>query len=204
MPKLSNAMNAFHFHLKSNVYGADIKLFLLFTLITGIFFFVACSAPEVNERELITEKIQYDVSIKNLNADYDWWIENLPGPQREKLIDWIFEKARKGELPAYDYFNKAISPEKIERIGTDTIYRTLTRDYPPFEEYDTLIVTHLEMKDITKVRFLERWYWNEDREGIEKEVIGIAPVLQKLDAKGNFIANYPLFWLYLVEGYPEE
>ncbi|MDZ7743423.1 MAG: hypothetical protein U5Q03_17220 [Bacteroidota bacterium] len=34
---------------------------------------------------------------------------------------------------------------------------------------------------------------------MEKEVIGIAPVLERKDENGNFLANHPLFWLYFEE-----
>lgn len=172
---------------------------IVILLSVGLAFLIACDGSDENKENLITEKIQYDVLIKSPNPDYDWWINNLPGPQRDKVVDWIFEKALSGELKAIDYFNKPLTPEDIKKIGVDTIYQTLLRDYPPFEEYDTLIVTHLEINDITKVRFLEQWYWDDDGDEIEKEVIAIAPVIEKRDGDGKFIANHPLFWLYFEE-----
>ncbi|MCF8228122.1 MAG: hypothetical protein K9G58_14425 [Bacteroidales bacterium] len=168
-----------------------------------IFFFIvmiSCqNEPTEEQRELITEKVQYDVFIKSPNSDYDWWIENLPGPQREDLVEWIFDAAESGDMQAYDYFDNELSPEDIKNIGVDTIYQTLRRTEAPFEEYDTMIVTNLETKNISKIRFLERWYFDDDRDAIEKEVIGIAPVLERKDAEGRFLANHPLFWLYFEE-----
>ncbi|MDZ7743422.1 MAG: hypothetical protein U5Q03_17215 [Bacteroidota bacterium] len=97
-------------------------------------------------RQLIAEKMQYDVFIKNPNPDYDWWIENLPGPQREDLLEWIFDVAESGEMQVYDYFDKALSPEEVRNIGVDTIYQALMRTEPPFETYDTMITTSLEKR----------------------------------------------------------
>jgi Gliding motility associated protein GldN len=162
--------------------------------------FVSCQGNKKSERQVIADKIQYDVFIKGSNPDYDWWIDNLPGPQRESFVDWIFESAESGVLEARDYFDNPLTPENIKSIGIDSIYLSLMRESPPFDVYDTLVITHLEKEDVTKVRFLEKWYLSGDGLGIDKEIIAVAPVLEKFDERGQFVANQPLFWLYLENG----
>ena len=73
------------------------------------FFLIAGFACQQGEKEIIANRIQYDVNIKSPNADYDWWIQNLPGPQREVLVDLILDGALSGKFQAYDYFNNPIS-----------------------------------------------------------------------------------------------
>lgn len=165
---------------------------------------MSCEEKKTEKPEPLTGKIQYDVYVKSPNPDYDWWINNLPGPKRDDLINWIFDVAYSGKLKAYDYFNQPLTTEDVKNIGKDTIYRTLMRTKPPFEKYDTMVVTQLEKSDVTKVRFLEEWYLNKDNNTFEKKIIAIAPVIERFDAEGNFLANQPLFWLYLDEAYLKE
>ena len=79
--------------------------FLLFVLVAVVF-----NSCMQEKTQLVTEKIQYDVNIKSPDPDYDWWIQNLPGPQRENLVDMIMDGALSGKFQAYDYFNNAITP----------------------------------------------------------------------------------------------
>lgn len=164
---------------------------IVFTLIIA----TSCDTKKPDQ-EIVTERIQYDVIINNQEKNYDWWIDNIPGPQRENLINWIFENAYSGKLSVYDYFNQPLSPEEIRSAGTDTLLLTLKRITEPFEEYDTTIVKKLDKRDINKVRFLEVWYFDKNKKAIEKKVLAIAPVREKYDEQGNFLANEPLFWLY--------
>ncbi len=151
-----------------------------------------------NETELIpvTSKIQYDVYIESPNPDYDWWISNIPGPQRDDLVNWIFEMAYNGKLEAFDYYNQPLTPGEVKNIGFDTVYMTLMRTAEPYEMYDTMVVYSFERSDVVKVRFLEEWYYDDNQESIIKKVLAVAPVLEKYDEAGDFIANQPLFWLY--------
>ena len=55
------------------------KLTIFLTAILIMQLITSCMQKK---REVVTEKIQYDVNIKSPDPDYDWWIQNLPGPQR--------------------------------------------------------------------------------------------------------------------------
>lgn len=154
------------------------------------------SCKQETVKTIITQKIQYDVSIISPNSSYDPWIQNIAKTQRLKLVSGILAAAYEGKVAAYDYFNNPLSIEELKSIGSDTIYRTLTRNSPPYAEYDTVIVSKIEISDIVKIRFLEEWYLDEQNLLIEKVVIGIAPVVDKFDSEGNFIGLFPMFWIY--------
>jgi hypothetical protein len=154
------------------------------------------SCKQETPKSLVTKKIQYDVSIISPNSSYDPWIQNIEETPRLKLVSNFLTAAYEGRVTAYDYFNKPLSIEEIKSIGVDTIYRTLTRDYPPYAEYDTIIVSKIELTDIVKIRFLEEWYLDEQNMVFEKVVMGIAPVINKYDNEGNLIGPQPMFWIY--------
>jgi len=173
----------------------NLNLLLLLLLAA---FFLSCNNEDKFQN--LSERIQYDVPIKNKDVDANWWVNNIVGPDREDLIKGIFEKAQNGEIKVYDYFNELLTPEDVRKIGIDTSYKTIKRNTPPYEEYDTMIVTQLEWEDITKLRFLEEWKIDPKTMDIQKTVIGIAPV--KMVTVGGNLYSMPLFWIYLDEKYP--
>ncbi len=148
-----------------------------------------------NSTEIITKKIQYDVNIKSPNPDYDWWIQNLVGPQRDKLVDLIIAGAKSGKWQAYDYFNDSINKYEVRDIFADTTVVAMTRTTPPYETFDTMIIRQILPHDIERLRFMEEWSIDKQNLQFKKKVIGIAPIARRLDFNG--IERWqPLFWIY--------
>ena len=160
-----------------------------------LFAFLSMTSCHQKTETVVTPKIQYDVSIKSPDASYDWWIQNIAGPQREKLVETILNGALSGKYPAYDYFYKPISPRQVAQILNDTIRKMVREKSPPYDFKDTLIVRKITVKDIVKLRFLEKWEVNEKNLSIEKKVMGLAPVARITDPSGN-VRWQPLFWLF--------
>jgi len=157
---------------------------------------IAATSCQGEKKELITQKIQYDVNIKSPDPDYDWWIQNLPGPQRENLVDLIMDRALSGEIQAYDYFNNPITASDIAKIMSDTAALTLMSEEPPYEYYDTLVVFRIERESIQRIRFLEEWWIDQKTLAFEKKILGLAPVARRVDDAGNERWQ-PLFWIYV-------
>lgn len=171
-------------------------VYLLFLLVLTLVF-VSCR----EQPQLITERIQYDVTIKSPSPDYDWWIQNLEGPAREKLVRNLIEKALKGELPVHDYFNNPLDPRQVGYILHDTMLYRLQRQEQPYEFYDTLVIHHIFEADVLRIRFLEEWYYEPGSMQITKKVLGIAPVARRFDSQG--IERWqPLYWIYTDKRYP--
>lgn len=174
---------------KAILFVAGLALALLFTHCT--------EEKQVDERTLITKKIQYDVPIVNLDPNYDWWIKNIAGADREELINNIFDKVLAGEIQAYDYFLEPLSRKGVESMLVDTLMQTLMRSVEPYEEYDTMIITRIEPGHVTMLRFLEEWKYDESSLQIDKKVFGISPVLE-VEVDGQRLTR-PLFWIFTDE-----
>jgi hypothetical protein len=159
----------------------------------------SCS-DKSSKNEILASKIQYDVPVSNNDPQLDWWINNIEGSKREPFLKRIMEAAGKGDVKAFDYFNNPLTPAQVQSIGTDTIYQTLLRNYPPYEEYDTMIVTSITYRDIIKIRFLEEWKWNPVTLEMEKKILAIGPVTQKKIGGESF--NQLLFWISLDDRFP--
>lgn len=156
-----------------------------------------------DEKVVLTELIQYDVLIKNPEQDQDWYVQNMEGRSREEFVKRIMEAANSGEYRLYNYFfNTPLTMEEVEATFNKIDSVKMQRPYPPYDWYDTVMVSKLDEKDITKVRFLEEWYIDEDELDIEKNIVGIAPMLENYNEKGDFRGYVPLFWIYLDDKYP--
>lgn len=152
------------------------------------------SCHDRNE-EVITKRIQYDVNIKSIHPDYDWWIQNLVGPQREKLVKTILQGAVSGKYKAYDYFYNPLDKKAVSSILTDTLILKVREPEPPYALKDSIVVTHIRTGDIRRLRFLEEWRVDPETMQFTKMIKGIAPVARRIDAEGK-IRWQPLFWIF--------
>jgi hypothetical protein len=165
---------------------------IAFIFLFSILLLISCRQES---SEVITRRIQYDVNIKSPDSQYDWWIQNLVGPQREHFVRLLLEGAKNGKYQAYDYFYQPISRSEVAKILSDTFVRKVSKPTPPYSLIDTLVIEKITIKDIQKLRFLEEWKLNTKHFAIDKKVLGIAPIAKRFDRAGN-IRWQPLFWLF--------
>ena len=161
------------------------------------------SSCQPSKKEIIANRIQYDVNIKSPDPDYDWWIQNLPGPQREKLVDIIIDGAVSGKFKAFDYFYSPLTAFEVASILSDTSYYTLVDEDPPYAERDTMVVYNISKEDILKIRFLEEWQIDPDNLSMNKKVLGVAPIARRYDITGTERWQ-PLFWIFVDEQFIKE
>lgn len=172
----------------------------LILIISAALFLISC---QQEQNQLVTKKIQYDVNIKSPDPEYDWWIQNLVGPDRDKLVKTIINGAKDGKWQAYDYFNNPIDKMEVRDIFSDTMLLTLMRNVPPYEPYDTLIIHNILNEDILRLRFMEEWRMNPENLKFDKKILGLAPVARRFDFNG--IERWqPLFWIYTDEDFIKE
>jgi len=176
----------------------------MFTLLAGISMLIITSCGP-KKGELLTERIQYDVTIKTPEVDLEWWIQNLEGPKREKLVQAIITSANAGKLKIYDVMtNKPMTAAELKERSTRNELLTLQRPYSPYENYDTIVKKELQLSDITRLRFLEEWYLNQDNGRITKKVIAICPLVESYTETGELRGFNPLFWLSFEKKFPLE
>ncbi len=176
-------------------------LYPIFILCSTIFF-ASCNG---GKGELLTERIQYDVNIKSPDVDLAWYVQNLEGSNRENFIQAVMDAARGGELKVFDVMsNKPLTAEDVQAVGTRSNLLTLQRPYDPYESYDTILKSELQLSDITRMRFLEEWYMNQANGFITKKVIAICPLVESYTEAGELRGYQPLFWLSYVKDFPLE
>jgi Gliding motility associated protein GldN len=172
------------------------------TILTLVLIFIITGCQQT-KTDVIANKIQYDVNIVSPDPSYDWWIQNLPGPQREKLVNMIMDGALSGKYPAYDYYNKPLTVDQLKEIMSDTVSYTVMDKEPPYEKHDTTVINNIMREDIKRIRFLEEWKVNPETMQIEKRILGIAPIAKRPDLMG-MERWQPLFWIYTDKEYVKE
>jgi len=174
------------------------KTLFLFAVLAMVLILSMCKREAEDTRTMITKKIQYDVPIISTDPDFDWWIKNIGGEDREALVNNIFDRVLSGDVKAYDYFNAPLSVKQVKNLLADSIHQTLMRPYEPYAEYDTLIIKEILPKDVSMLRFLEEWKYDEKTLAIDKKIYGICPVIEVV-VNGQKVTR-PLFWVYTDEG----
>lgn len=169
------------------------KLQLFSVLLPIILMVVACSA---DRGEIITERIVYDVPLKNADPGADWWENGLPGPYRDKLINRMMDDAIAGKVAVFSGIGKKLTADEIKNLGTETIKTSFQRAYPPYDSYDTTIIQQFDVRDISRIRFLEEWYYDNGNHLIDKKILGMAPMLESYDPEGKLRGYEALFWVY--------
>ena len=171
-------------------------------LVCTLIFLVSCK-QNGKDQWVVTQRIQYDVTIKSPNPDFEWWIQNIEGRNRENLVTSLMEAAYSGEVKVYDaYTFQPIIPEQARNIGTRSDTLRIQLAEPPYHYYDTVIRRELSIYDITRIRFLEEWQMDKKSSQISKEVLGLAPLLESYDENGLLRGYQPMFWIFFHKDYP--
>jgi hypothetical protein len=183
----------------------DMKNYIIPALFSIIVFIGACSRKDDNSTNVVTKRIQYDVSIKTPDPEFDWWVQNIEGEKRETLIQHIMTAVSEGRVKAYDFMsNQQLSGSDISLMLHRVDSISLERADPPHELYDTVITKDLKLADITRLRFLEEWRMDEKTLSFSKKVTGICPLLEVYAADGELRGYKPLFWVFFDDQYPEK
>lgn len=171
-------------------------------LIVSIFLAACNDKKDKRNNKILTERIQYDVLIKTPNIEFDWWVQNIEGSKRESFVRTILDLAYSGKVKAYDYFNKPLTLKDVKAIDTFSDTISLPDPVIPNKMNDTVIKHELDIQKITKVRFLEEWYLDEDSYSFDKKVVGIMLMKENYGDSMELRGYSPLFWLYFDKAYP--
>jgi gliding motility associated protien GldN len=69
----------------------------------------------------------------------------------------------------------------------------MKRPYPPYNEYDTTIVTQFDPTKVTRLRIKEDWYFDKQRSQMLVRIEAICPVMMT-EHEGQMVPT-PLFWV---------
>lgn len=150
----------------------------------------------VHEKDVFWEKRIWRIIDIKEKRNHIFRDENNP------FLNVLFEGALAGDMTFYhvmdDKFSTPMTQEEVRglRFSTDTIY---TIDPETFEETWVVVENELNWEDIKQYRLKEVYFFDEETSTMGVRILGIAPIIERLDDNGNFLNSGPLFWAY----YPE-
>lgn len=121
------------------------------------------------------------------------------------FITVIMGALKEGSITAYDIsgtdeFLLPLTYQEIVTRQIDTAHKTLTRPYPPYDQYDTVIYSEFDPTKVLRIRVKEDWYFDKKRSQMMVRILGICPVMIK--ERNNEEFPEPLFWIYFPEARP--
>lgn len=139
--------------------------------------FVAAACQSSDQHKLqsgeVFGKIIYDTSIANHDSTDTWADECLSDFKQKELIEKIFKAVYDGKITPLDYFTaEKISPDKIKTMEAENVF---------------------SRKDISKIRFEEKWIWNDEKIEMRKQVISITISYNVFDNVGKLRGQKPIF-----------
>jgi len=119
------------------------------------------------------------------------------------LIQIIQEAALSGRIKVYDpavenadQFKRVMDTTEVARIGSkrDTVIQINPVD--PDKEDTVLVNNELQYYRITKYRVKEVWFFDTKTASMQVRIMGIAPVMEDYDEKGNYRGDMTMYWVY--------
>ena len=116
----------------------------------------------------------------------------------KSFITIVMDALKQGKITAYDISSTdellvPITYNEIIARQTDTIHKMMRRPYPPYDEYDTTIVTGFDPTQVLRLRLKEDWYFDSKRSQMLVRIEAFCPVMLK-DHNGQQVP-VPLFWV---------
>jgi len=122
--------------------------------------------------------------------------------EKAPFINILLDAAKDGDISLYhvfdDEFTEPMTQSDAAACGTstDTI---ITFDPEDFTEIMQVVHNELNPEDVKKYRIKEVYFFDEETSTMDVRILGLAPIIDRLDDNGNFLNSGPMFWTY----YPE-
>ncbi len=115
------------------------------------------------------------------------------------FITILLNAAKTGEVTVYngvdDNFITPITPDELSQTlsTTDTIPYV---DPVTYEESFKVINNDFDPAKVQKFRLKEDWVFDEETSTLVVRILGIAPIMDKIDDQGNNRGEMTMFWAY--------
>ncbi|MBN2727668.1 MAG: hypothetical protein JXR53_00430 [Bacteroidales bacterium] len=157
--------------------------FLLFVSLIVIAF-SACKKEE--KRDLLTERIEYDVTIDNEDT-MEPWMNNVSPSDRMSFLEFLFQQLEAGK--AVDSMGV-----KVDEASIKNMLMALDSNLQ-FGEAKLFEYVRNEQIEVQLLRFREKWTYNPETFCIYKQVDAVAPGIVLRDSTDFIYKVIPLFWV---------
>ena len=85
-----------------------------------------------------------------------------------------------------------MTPQELSLIGT-SVDSIITFDPNTFKEIIQVVTNEFNGKDVKSIRLMQDWVWDENTKQLSITYIGFKPIIDRVDANGNFLNSGPMF-----------
>ncbi len=154
--------------------------------------------PSVRKADIMwSKRIWREIDFRQ-KMNNVFYFPTTPHQNWKSFITVIMDALKQGKITAYDLSatDELLVPITYNEIiarQTDTIHKILRRSKPPYNEYDTTIITSFDPTQVMRLRLKEDWYFDSKRSQMLVRIESFCPVMIK-DHNGQQV-SVPLFWV---------
>ena len=155
--------------------------------------------PGIREADVMWKKRVWREIDFRQKMNQGFYYPTISHENWKNFITVIMDGLKEGKVTAYEVesTDELLTPVSYNQfIGkqSDTTYRTFRRPYPPYDEYDTMIVANFDPAQVLRCRIKEDWYFDRQRSQLMVRIIAICPVKMRELESGDRVPQ-PLFWV---------
>ncbi|MDD3636395.1 MAG: gliding motility protein GldN [Bacteroidales bacterium] len=156
--------------------------------------------PTIRKADVMWKKRVWREIDFRQKMNHAFYYPVVPHNNWRNFITVILDGMRENKFSAYDAQNNPtdeflvpMSYNQLIERETDSSRQTLRRSYPPYDEYDTVIVSRFDPSRVMRLRVKEDWYFDKQRSQLMVRIIALCPVLM-VERDGQEFTQ-PLFWI---------
>ncbi|MBG0781927.1 MAG: gliding motility protein GldN [Bacteroidales bacterium] len=156
--------------------------------------------PSIRKADVMWKKRVWREIDFRQKMNHAFYYPVVPHNNWRNFITVVLDGLRENKFIAYDAQNNPTDEflvpmtynQLIDR-ETDSVRQTLRRSYPPYDEYDTVIISRFDPTRVMRLRVKEDWYFDKQRSQLMVRIVALCPVLM-VERDGQEFTQ-PLFWI---------
>ncbi len=155
--------------------------------------------PSVREADVMWKKTIWREIDFRQKMNQGFYYPTVSHQNWKNFITVITDAMKEGRITAYNdeptgELLNPISYSQVMSKQTDTLYRTFRRPYPPYDEYDTVIISQFDPSQVKRCRIKEEWYFDKQRSQLMVRILALCPV-KMIELENGESVPQPMFWI---------